>query len=1026
MLRYCVLSSWASIEYPLPHLCSSPELVVDMASDEYAEGAAELENAENERREEPRRLARREFSQNAPSQTPPRRSPAVHRTRSHHEFTSKGRRSHQKERQVKRADKRPPSKVRRSRSPSRRRQSVTRTSTTRARASSDSRHRTGRSSGQTEQAGRERRRKGSSGSVHRQHRKASPVPAAPPEESTRRHRARSAAKQLERHRTESAETPKKSPPAQAPKSASGCQDSSSAAGTRPAGRADQPAADETARSAASILAHQAAEFAQGRTADDLPLPPESVKYVATPHFELITPPGKYAVEGGQDVSFTLEMHPAVENYFCERVWVPKARDTAGPRWPRRSEAAPPTDQHDTALRRRLRRPLRTLMPTYDAQYERIDPRLPLYRKACTRCSQRALVPHDHGCKEPRGSYNTGLFCIKCLTIVATQEELRKHIAQCYDGQLTEELVINSAFHNGDYIRPYKCTVHGCEWRSHLFGCWVTHTILHRFAVLRYGLPARPHYVNMGSWYDWRYRGRNNTMAPPLEIYRMLGCVLRYVRDSDSQYVWQLGMSYNFPFGFPKEHRASKETVVSFDEVLPFLSQFTFRQVQNRTVRDLQYELERRERETRQAELARSPALQDPVSCLASNVSIETVSELAREIAVEATHELARGPAAPTPARPATNPRKPDADEQRQHGSKPAAGKHRAPRPPPGLPGPPEPERAAQECRAQLEKHNRDEQACAADTLSVSASGEGDKRIVRCQTASAPATAVHPLPARLPSVPHPPSGRPRMPLSITLPVTSSARPQSPAPSDTPTLTESQSIVSSSAPTESDLLSDVSTALPAEPAEPAAEGQPARKRSKSSDEEPQDDEGSSATSASSVRNVASGVGQLAVGSRRSSRSASIATSGVESTFILPVGQRLRAWGDQPPISQQEEIYRRQEFSICMALAPCTMPTMTGPLRHTAELCTIKHVCLYGCLAPGEARVVFGVDGEARAYFAPADTTLPAEFVDAPTLIWLQSALRGYRMAGTLAVSIAIGYIERPVFNNRHALAVLGDCD
>ena len=984
-----------------PRLCSSPELVVDMPSDEYADAAGELEGSS----ERPKVDARPTASSPTRSRRKSRERPLVQRTRSHHEFTSRGRRTQREERQASGREKqRAPG--RQSRSSSRRRRVPARPPTTRARLSSEGRR---PSAASTHHPVRTSHRSTERGSIDR---------ASKPRHASPLQRQSSGGRQQRRRKSnENSEAPadvaQRQPAAPASSEASRRQQCTTPSGDMPPEAA--PAAEKQPPTDEEMAAQRQAELRQGRTVGDVPAPPTSARYLATPHFRRITPPGRYAVHGGQDVTFTLELHPEVELLFREQIWI--ARNKATPRWPRRSTSAPLTDQHDTLLRRRLRRPLRTLMPTYDAQYERVDIRLPVYKQACSRCAQRTLGKHDVGCTASRGGYNTGLFCIKCMTIVATQDELAKHVVLCYDGKLSEELVINSAFHNGDLIRPHRCSVIGCDWRSHLFGCWITHTLLHRFAILRYGLPQREHYINMGSWYDWRYRSRNNTMAPPLEIYRMLGCVLRYVRESDSRYIWQLGMSYNFPQNFPNEHRTGKETVVSFDEVLPYLDRFSFQQVKNRTVHDLRHELERRKRETPPAQ---SPALRDPASCIASSVSVETVKDMAREVAIETQSELAPTTTDVTSSPPA------EAEQVRQQPSSPAGRRVPKLRPPPGLPLPPTPApaTAARPVSPGAQPGKQDDSS--GGTSPASSSMGSDTRIVQQATPALPSAAVHHLP---PSVSLPvqrPRGQPRMPLRLQQPVASPKQTQSPPPSEAPTSSDSQSVLSSSVHTDTDSQSDASTLQPPVTEQPAADGQPARKRSKSSDEEPLDDDSAQPSASSSVRTVTAAVGQLGVSSRRSSRDRRQLASGTESTFILPVGQRLRAWGDQPTILNQEEIYRRQEFSICMALAPCTMPTMTGPLRHTAELCTIKHVCLYGYLAPGEARVVFSTDGEARAFFAPANTALPEEFVDAPTLIWLQSALLGYRMAGTLAVNVALGYIERPVFNNRHALAVLGDCD
>lgn len=1006
-LKYCVfLINGHSLQCSSPHLCSSPELVVDMPSDEYAEAASELEGASAGER--PKADARPPDRSPTRARRRSRERSSTQRTRSHHEFTSRGRQSHREGKQVSRREKRQPPPERRSRSSSRRRRIPARPPTTRARLSSDGRR---SSSTSTRFPARASRRNTQCGSTERTSKPRHDSPPRQQPGGDQRPRRRPSSDKL----NQSADGDQRKPETAASSEVTRRRQSTTLSGDKPPTKEAVPADEQRSVTDRELAAQRQAELKQGRTVGDVPTPPTSARYLVTPHFRCITPPGRYAVHGGQDVTFTLELHPEVELLFREQIWV--ARNSTTPRWPHRSSPAPPSGQHDTPLRRRLRRPLRTLMPTYDAQYERVDIRLPIYKQACSRCAQRALGKHDVGCTVSRGVYNTGLFCIKCMTIVATQDELAKHVALCYNGKLTEELVLHSAFHNGDVIRPHRCTVIGCDWRSHIFGCWVTHTLLHRFAILRYGLPQREHFINMGSWYDWRYRGRNNTMAPPLEIYRMLGCVLRYVRESDSRYIWQLGMSYNFPPNFPNEHRTGRETIVSFDEVLPYLNQFSFKQVKNRTVRDLQHELERREREIQPTQ---SHALRDPASCIASSVSVETVTDMAREVAAETKQELVQATSHTTSSPP------PAVEQVCQQPPTPASRRSPEVRPPPGLQLPPATATTTTGRSAAAKTEPRVHGGSSGSTSSASSTAGSDTRIVQQETPTPPPTAVHRLPHSVPLPAQRPQCRPRMPLRIQQPVTPLKQTQSPPRSEAPTSSDSRSVLSSLEHTGTDSQSEASTLLPSGGEQSAAEGQPARKRSKSSDEEPPGDEPVLPSASNSVRTVTAAVDQLGVSSRRSSRDRRQLTSGTESTFILPVGQRLRAWGDQPTILNQDEIYRRREFSICMALAPCTMPTMTGPLRHTAELCTIKHVCLYGYLAPGEARVVFSTDGEARAFFAPANTALPEEFVDAPTLIWLQSALLGYSMAGTLAVDVALGYIERPVFNNRHALAVLGDCD
>ena len=107
------------------------------------------------------------------------------------------------------------------------------------------------------------------------------------------------------------------------------------------------------------------------------------------------------------------------------------------------------------------------------------------------------------------------------------------------------------------------------------------------------------------------------------------------------------------------------------------------------------------------------------------------------------------------------------------------------------------------------------------------------------------------------------------------------------------------------------------------------------------------------------------------------------------------------------------------------PAAFPTFTGPLRHTAEMRTVKHVCVYGVLQSGKVEVLYGGSGVAAGYFADAGTTLPAAFAHAPTLIWLQSTAMGKKMAGTLAVDALIGYFDRAVVRNNYVWAVLADC-
>ena len=351
------------------------------------------------------------------------------------------------------------------------------------------------------------------------------------------------------------------------------------------------------------------------------------------------PAGIHAVEGGQSITFRIELHPRIEQLFNQQIWIPRKRLSSRPRWPSPDGPIAPCTKEDTALRRRLRKPLRHLMPTYRDQYTPIDTKAARFRQACNRCSQRSMGPHDNGCQVP-GSYNmTGLFCTQCMTVVITRSELERHVARCYGGQVSDELLVQSAFFNEDPIRLRKCTVKSCAWQSHIYGCWCTHTILHRFAVLHYGVPQRPHYINMGTWYDWGYRERNRTMSPPLEIFRMLGCLHQYVRESDEHYVWQMGMSYFFPRGFPREHRCDKITIVNFDEVLPFLKHFTFRQIQDRTLRDLQFEVERLERERRRLDDIAQRETATQASELARDIGAETIDEATHEIVAETRHEL---------------------------------------------------------------------------------------------------------------------------------------------------------------------------------------------------------------------------------------------------------------------------------------------------------------------------------------------------------------------------------------------------
>ena len=663
----------------------------------------------------------------------------------------------------------------------------------------------------------------------------------------------------------------------------------------------------------------------------------------TPNRTVSPLPGRRDVRGGAPPIHSFKLHPAVERFLVVNVAQVQLDANFRPKYVAVPKGTRAPTETDSALRRKLQHPLRTVMEDPNRQYESVPTSAPLYKRPCGRCAQRHMGAHDkQRCKGERDT--TGLFCLRCLGVFIFQDDLVKHMQTCFTAKLTTSLLAASAFNNGSPVRTEECTVEGCSWRSHIYGMWCAHVILHRYVVLRYGPVMCQRTIFLGNLTAWGYVRANNVTVPPLCIERLIGCTFDFVKASDTSYEWEWGLCYNFSKLWPNQQRSKVTTLPNFDSVLPFLGDFSFLDIANAyksEVEDmLELRREDRERTARQeAKEARRQAGDEGNTQLGSDGE---QSAVARRTSVSPPPYTVVKPTDTQSHRPVTTT---GSDSTRGTSERTT------------LPGTP-----------------------ASD--SDSAGGSADGVLHAMASLSAPKEPSDDLLRRIKHT--------RLPDDDDL-----------TGSDSGALRIDEAVLPSPS-----------------------------KRPRSSDEESEDEgslkmEESVSVASEGVKSTVSMLSDTA--SPWSPRTEAVADPLAQATAmtLLPEGQRLRSWGEQSRFFPDDAVARREGFSNCRVLLAAAYPAFTGPLRHTLEMRTVKHVSVYGLLIPGENQILFGVNATADGYFAPAQQPLPAKYANASTIVWLQSTAAPKNFAGMLAVDALLGYYDRIIVKSNMCWALIVDC-